>query len=71
MKTIAEMIPEYEANLVALRALRLELLEQRRVEPRFELRYRLTGRIVAINQIIASTTAALDLMLHYRGDCNG
>ncbi len=71
MKTIAEMIPEYEANLDALRALRLELLEQRRVEPRFELRYRLTGRIVAINQIIASTTAALDLMLHYRGDCNG
>ncbi len=65
------MIPEYEANLDALRALRLELLEQRRVEPRFELRYRLTGRIVAINQIIASTTAALDLMLHYRGDCNG
>ena len=59
MKTIAEMIPEYEANLDALRARRLELLEQRRVEPRFELRYRLTGRIVAINQIIASTTAAL------------
>lgn len=65
MKTIAEMIPECEANLDALRARRLELLEQRRVEPRFELRYRLTGRIVAINQIIASTTAALAAMMDY------
>ena len=65
MKTIAEMIPESEANLDALRARRLELLEQRRVEPRFELRYRLTGRIVAINQIIASTTAALAAMMDY------
>ena len=37
MKTIAEMIPEYEANLDALRARRLELLEQRRVEPHFEM----------------------------------
>lgn len=65
MKTIAEMIPEYEANLDELRARRLELLEQRRTEPRFELRYRLTGRIVAINQIIASTTAALAAMMDY------
>ena len=33
------------------------------MEPHFELRYRLTGRIVAINQIIASTTAALAAMM--------
>ena len=65
MKTTAEMIPEYEANLDALRARRLDLLEQRKLEPSFKLRHTLTERIVLINEIIASTTAALDLMLHY------
>lgn len=65
MKPIAEMIPEYEANLDALRARRLDLLEQRKLEPSFKLRHTPTERIVLINEIIASTTAALDLMLHY------
>ena len=65
MKPIAEMIPEYEANLDALRARRLDLLEQRKLEPSLKLRHTLTERIVLINEIIASTTAALDLMLHY------
>ena len=49
----------------ALRARRLDLLEQRKLEPSFKLRHTLTERIVLINEIIASTTAALDLMLHY------
>lgn len=65
MKPIAEMIPEYEANLDALQPRRLDLLEQRKLEPSFKLRHTLTERIVLINEIIASTTAALDLMLHY------
>lgn len=71
MKTIAEMIPEYERNLDILRARRLDLLEQRTAEPSFKRRHALTERIVAINKIIASTTAALDTMLHYGGDRNG
>ena len=71
MKTIAEMIPEYERNLDILQPRRLDLLVQRTAEPSFKRRHTLTERIVAINEIIASTTAALDLMLHYRGDCNG
>ena len=65
MKPTAEMIPEYEANLDALRARLLDLLEQRKLEPSFKLWHALTERIVLINEIIASTTAALDLMLHY------
>ena len=65
MKPIAEMIPEYEANLDALRARRLVLLDQRKLESSFKLRHALTERIVLINEIIASTTAALDLMLRY------
>lgn len=65
MKTIAEMIPEYERNLDILRARRLDLLGQRTLEPSFKRRHQLTERIVAINRIIASTTAALDTMLHY------
>ena len=65
MKPIAEMIPEYERNLDILRARRLDLLEQRKLEPSFKLRHALTERIVLINEIIASTTAALDLMLRY------
>ena len=65
MKSIAEMIPEYEANLKALRARRLDLLEQREREPSFKQRHALTVRIVMINEIIASTTAALAAMVHY------
>lgn len=40
MKTIAEMIPEYESNLDALRSRRLELLDLRKYEPHFEVRHR-------------------------------
>lgn len=65
MKTIAEMIPEYESNLDALRLRRLELLELRKYEPHFEVRHQLTERIVAINKIIASSAAALEVMRRY------
>nr|WP_297282989.1 hypothetical protein [uncultured Agathobaculum sp.] len=65
MKTIAEMIPEYESNLDALRSRRLELLELRKYEPRFEVRHQFTERIVAINKIIASSAAALEVMQRY------
>lgn len=65
MKTIAEMIPEYESNLDALRLRRLELLELRKYEPHFEVRHQFTERIVAINKIIASSAAALEVMRRY------
>ena len=42
MKTIAEMIPEYESNLDALRSRRLELLDLRKYEPHFEVRHQFT-----------------------------
>ena len=71
MKTIAEMIPEYETCLDAMRTRRADLLRRRELEPSFEVRHTLTERIVLINEIIASTTAALDLMLHYGGDRHG
>ena len=65
MKTIAEMIPEYESNLDALRSRRRELLELRKYEPRFEVRHQFTERIVALNKIIASSAAALEVMRRY------
>lgn len=71
MKSIAEMIPEYETNLEALRARRLDLLAQREREPSFKQRHQLTVRIVMINEIIASTTAALAAMVHYAGENHG
>lgn len=65
MKTTAEIADEYERNLVLLRQRRAELKAQAQAEPSAKLRHALTERIVLINEIIASTTAALDLMLRY------
>ena len=59
MQTVAEMIPDYKQNLDALRARRRELIAERELEPRFERRHALTVRIIRLDGIIASTTAAL------------
>ncbi len=65
MKTVCEMIPEYNANLDRLRERRLELLEERKNEPSFERRHKLTERIVLLEKIIDSTAAALREMMAY------
>lgn len=65
MQTVREMIPEYKRNLDRLRERRQELIEERKDEPSFEQRYRLTERIVRINKIIASSSAALHDMMEY------
>ena len=71
MKTIAEMIPEYETCLDAMRTRRADLLHRRELEPSFEARHKLSVRIIRLDAMIASTSAALDLMLHYGGDRHG
>lgn len=65
MKTVCEMIPEYNANLDRLRERRIELLEARKNEPSFERRHKLTERIVPLTRIIASTESALHDMMEY------
>ena len=65
MKSIAEMISEYRANLDAIRARRAQLLAERDAEPRFECRHRLTVRIIRLDEIIGSTTRALRAMQDY------
>ena len=65
MQTVREMIPEYNANLDRLRQRRQELLQERELEPSFEKRYKLTERIVRLNKIIASSSAALHDMMEY------
>ena len=65
MKTIREMIPEYEHDLDVLRKRRAELLVQRENEPSFVLRHKITERIVLINKMLASSSAALAAMLRY------
>ena len=65
MKTVCEMIPEYNANLDRLRERRLELLEERKNEPSLERRHKLTERIVLLEKIIDSTAAALREMMAY------
>lgn len=65
MQTVAEMIPDYKQNLDALRARRRELIAEREFEPRFERRHALTVRIIRLNGIIASTTAARHDMIAY------
>ena len=64
MQTVREMIPEYKRNLDRLRQRRLDLRE-REFEPSFERRYKLTERIVRLNKIIASSSAALHDMMEY------
>ena len=63
--TVREMIPEYKRNLDRLRQRRLDLLREREFEPSFERRYKLTERIVRLNKIIASSSAALHDMMEY------
>ena len=41
------------------------LLRERELEPSFERRYKLTERIVRLNKIIASSSAALHDMMEY------
>lgn len=65
MKTVREMIPEYKANLDRLRERRIELLEERKNEPSFERRHKLTERIALLEKIIDSTAAALREMMAY------
>lgn len=65
MQTVREMIPEYKRNLDRLRQRRLDLLRERELEPRFERRHALTVRIIRLDGIIASTTAALHDMIAY------
>lgn len=65
VQTVREMIPEYKRNLDRLRERRQELIEERKDEPSFEQRYRLTERIFRINKIIASTALALHDMMEY------
>ena len=60
-----ELIPDYKKNLDALRARRRELIAERELEPRFERRHALTVRIIRLDGIIASTTAALHDMIAY------
>ena len=71
MKTIAEMIPEYETCLDAMRTRRADLLHRRELEPSFEARHKLSVRIILLYAMNASNSAALDLMLHYGGDRHG
>lgn len=63
--TVKDMIPEYKRNLDRLRQRRLDLLQERVLEPSFEKRYKLTERIVRLNKIIASSSAALHDMMEY------
>ena len=42
-----------------------ELIAERELEPRFERRHALTVRIIRLDGIIASTTAALHDMIAY------
>ena len=63
--TVKDMIPEYKCNLDRLRQRRLDLLQERVLEPSFEKRYKLTERIVRLNKIIASSSAALHDMMEY------
>lgn len=63
--TVKDMIPEYKRNLDRLRQRRLDLLREREFEPSFERRYKLTERIVRLNKIIASSSAALHDMMEY------
>lgn len=65
VQTVAEMIPDYKQNLDALRARRRELIAERELEPSFERRHALTVRIIRLDGIIASTTAALHDMIAY------
>ena len=65
VQTVREMIPEYKRNLDRLRQRRLDLLREREFEPSFESRYKLTERIVRLNKIIASSSAALHDMMEY------
>lgn len=65
MQTVREMIPEYKRNLDRLRQRRLDLLRERVLEPSFERRFKLTERIVRLNKIIASSSAALHDMMEY------
>jgi hypothetical protein len=65
VQTVREMIPEYKRNLDRLRQRRLDLLREREFEPSFERRYKLTERIVRLNKIIASSSAALHDMMEY------
>ena len=63
--TVKDMIPEYKRNLDRLRQRRLDLLRERVLAPSFEKRYKLTERIVRLNKIIASSSAALHDMMEY------
>lgn len=63
--TVKDMIPEYKRNLDRLRQRRLDLLQERVLEPSFEKRYKLTERIVRLNKLIASSSAALHDMMEY------
>lgn len=63
--TVKDMIPEYKRNIDRLRQRRLDLLQERVLEPSFEKRYKLTERIVRLNKIIASSSAALHDMMEY------
>lgn len=63
--TVKDMIPEYKRNIDRLRQRRLDLLQERVLEPSFERRYKLTERIVRLNKIIASSSAALHDMMEY------
>lgn len=63
--TVKDMIPEYKRNLDRLRQRRLDLLQERALEPSFEKRYKLNERIVRLNKIIASSSAALHDMMEY------
>ena len=65
MRTVSEMIPDVERDLDRLRQRRLELLQERELEPRFERRHKLTVRIYKIGRIIETTSAALREMLEY------
>lgn len=65
VQTVREMIPEYKRNLDRLRQRRLDLLRERVLEPSFERRFKLTERIVRLNKIIASSSAALHDMMEY------
>ena len=63
--TVKDMIPEYKRNIDRLRQRRLDLLQERVLEPSFERRYKLTERIVRLNKLIASSSAALHDMMEY------
>lgn len=63
--TVKDMIPEYKRNLDRLRQRRLDLPQERALEPSFEKRYKLNERIVRLNKIIASSSAALHDMMEY------